>query len=220
MFFVRFLHNRSVLLINPGVLCEERDLSYLYIFSVVINGGGKDWAVNLKGIVEMDVEQCYLILRKFNFSVRLLCCSIWMLCSCISLLISCRSCNLFIAQLCSLLLSWYWPNNGGDATKVFQYNRSGIFWEECSWYRESRLVGKLRGNVDGDIRLKEGVEGRESVSGNVDSLVSIEMSTGLFTKFGSPWGYFFVTQYGGRSLVVGLLEGFSLICSDVGVEPK
>ena len=25
MFFVRFLHNRSVLLINPEVLCEERD---------------------------------------------------------------------------------------------------------------------------------------------------------------------------------------------------
>ena len=27
VFFVRFLHNRSVLLINPGVLCEE---SYLW----------------------------------------------------------------------------------------------------------------------------------------------------------------------------------------------
>ena len=26
VFFVRFLHNRSVLLINPGVLCEEKDL--------------------------------------------------------------------------------------------------------------------------------------------------------------------------------------------------
>ena len=25
VFFVRFLHNRSVLLINPGVLCEEKD---------------------------------------------------------------------------------------------------------------------------------------------------------------------------------------------------
>ena len=24
--FVRFLHNRSVLLINPGVLCEEKNL--------------------------------------------------------------------------------------------------------------------------------------------------------------------------------------------------
>ena len=25
MFFVRFLHNRSVLLVNPEVLCEEKD---------------------------------------------------------------------------------------------------------------------------------------------------------------------------------------------------
>ena len=29
-----------------------------------------------------------------------------------------------------------------------------------------------------------------------------------------------VTQFAGRSVVVGLLKGFSLICSDVGVEPK
>ena len=28
VFFVRFLHNRSVLLINPGVLCEEKDLCF------------------------------------------------------------------------------------------------------------------------------------------------------------------------------------------------
>ena len=26
VFFVRFLHNRSVILISPGVLCEEKDL--------------------------------------------------------------------------------------------------------------------------------------------------------------------------------------------------
>ena len=26
VFFVRFLHNRNVLLIRPGVLCEEEDL--------------------------------------------------------------------------------------------------------------------------------------------------------------------------------------------------
>ena len=28
VFFVRFLHNHSVLLINPGVLCEEKDLCF------------------------------------------------------------------------------------------------------------------------------------------------------------------------------------------------
>ena len=28
LFFVRFLHNHSVLLINPEVLCEEMDLCF------------------------------------------------------------------------------------------------------------------------------------------------------------------------------------------------
>ena len=28
VFFVRFLHNHSVLLINSGVLCEEKDLCF------------------------------------------------------------------------------------------------------------------------------------------------------------------------------------------------
>ena len=28
VFFVRFLHNHSVLLINHGVLCEEKDLCF------------------------------------------------------------------------------------------------------------------------------------------------------------------------------------------------
>ena len=28
VFFVRFLHNHNVLLINPGVLCEEMDLCF------------------------------------------------------------------------------------------------------------------------------------------------------------------------------------------------
>ena len=67
---------------------------------------------------------------------------------------------------------------------------------------------------------KEGVEGTESVSGKVASVVSNETSIGWFIKFDSRWGYLLVTQYGGRSVVVGLLKGFSLIYSDVGVEPK
>ena len=29
VFFVRFLHNHSVLLINPGVLCGEKDLCFV-----------------------------------------------------------------------------------------------------------------------------------------------------------------------------------------------
>ena len=171
--------------------------------------------------MEMNVEQCYLFLLKIRTLVWD-CLVVVFGCylSCISLWISCRYCNLFNALLCNLLLSWCWPNSDGGATNVFQSNRSGIFWDDCSWYRESRLVGKFRGNVDGDIWLKEGVEGKESVSGNVDSVVSNEMSVGLLTKFGSPWGYLFVNQYWGSSMVVGLLKGFSLICSDLGVAPK
>ena len=197
------------------------NLSYLYIISVVINGGGKNWAVILGGSNGNGYwTMLFSLSVSSNFSVRLFCCIIWTLFSCMFLWISCRYCNLFNAQSCNLLLSWCWPNFGGGATNVFQSDRSDIFWDDCSWYRESRLVGKFRGKVDGDNWLKEGVERRESVSGNVDSVVSNEASTGLFTNFGSPWGYWLVNQYRGRSVVVGLLKGFSLICFDVGVEPK
>ena len=50
----------------------------------------------------------------------------------------------------------------------------------------SGFVGKIRGKSVGDISLIEGVEEREIVSGNVDSVVSDEASIGSFTKFGSP----------------------------------
>ena len=86
-----------------------------------------------------------------------------------------------------------------------------------SWIK---ILGKLRWKSVGDIWLKEGVEISESVSGNVDSVVSDETSIGLSTKFGSLWVSVCVTQYGIRSVVAGGFEGFSQICSDVGVEPK
>ena len=38
--------------------------------------------------------------------------------------------------------------------------------------------------------------------------------------FGSPCVYECVVQNGGLSLVSGGLKGFSLICCDVGVEPR
>ena len=41
------------------------------------------------------------------------------------------------------------------------------------------LVGKLRGNVDGDIWLKEGVEARKIVSGNVDGMYRIKRQLGF-----------------------------------------
>ena len=55
--------------------------------------------------------------------------------------------------------------------------------------------------------VKEGVEVRESVSGNVDSLVSNETSTGLLTKFSSPGGYLFVTKYGVRTVFMECVVG-------------
>ena len=52
VFFVRFLHNRSVLLKNPGFLCEEKDLCSgrklsekrcveMFIFLVILSMGYK-----------------------------------------------------------------------------------------------------------------------------------------------------------------------------------
>ena len=58
--------------------------------------------------------------------------------------------------------------------------------DDCSWYRASRFVGKFGWKSVGDIWLIEGVKGRESVSGNYDSVVSDEMSIGSFTNFVSP----------------------------------
>ena len=101
-------------------------LSYLLIFSVVINGGGNDWAVVFGGA---KASWWYAKLLNFtvvsNLSVRLSCVRICMLCSCMSLWMSCLYCNLLSAQLCSLLLSRCWPNNGGAATNVFWSNRRG-----------------------------------------------------------------------------------------------
>ena len=60
-------------------------LSYLYIVSVVINGGGKDWAVIIGGA---NVIFSFTVIS--NFNVKLSCLSICILCSWISLRMSCR----------------------------------------------------------------------------------------------------------------------------------
>ena len=70
------------------------------------------------------------------------------------------------------------------------------------------------------MRLIDGVDGSESVSGNDDSVLSEEISIGSFTMFGSPCVYECVVQYGGLSVVFGGLKGFSRIGCDVAVEPK
>ena len=53
-----------------------------------------------------------------------------------------------------------------------------------------------------------------------DVVVSVEISMGSLTKFGSPCVNECVVQYGSRDAWFGGLKGFSRICSDVGVEPK
>ena len=97
---------------------------------------------------------------------------------------------------------------------VFQSNRKGIFVVDCSQYLASRLFGKLKGKSVGEIWLNDGVDGSDNVSGSDDDVVSVEMSIGSLTKFGSLCVYECVVQYGSR------VVGFSRICSDVGVEPK
>ena len=71
------------------------------------------------------------------------------------------------------------------ATNVFQSNRGVTLLVRCSLYLLSKFVGKFGGNDVVDVRLIEGVEGSERVSGS-DKGVSDEISIGSFTKFGSP----------------------------------
>ena len=94
-----------------------------------------------------------------------------------------------------------------------------MLFVEFSLYLASRFVGKIGGIGVCEIGVKEGVKGSERVSGS-DKDVSDETSIGSFIRFGSPWVKACVIQNGRRSVVVGGLKGFSLICSGVGVEPK
>ena len=85
-----------------------------------------------------------------------------------------------------LMLSKYW----WGATNVFQSNRNGIFVDDCSRYLASRLFGKFKGKSVGEIWLNDGVDGSDNVSGRDDDVnVSVEMSIGSLTKFGSPCVY-------------------------------
>ena len=94
-----------------------------------------------------------------------------------------------------------------------------MLFVEFSLYLASRFTGKFGGNSVCEIGIKEGVEGSERVSGS-DKDVSDETFIGSFFKFGSPWVKACVIQNERCSVVAGGLKGFSLICSDVGVEPK
>ena len=106
---------------------------------------------------------------------------------------------------------------------VFQSNLKGIFVDDCSRYLASRLFEKFKGKGVGGIWLNDGVDGSDNVSGSDDDVVvSVEISIGSFTKFGSPCVNECVVQYGSRAVRLGGggLKGFSRICSDVGVESK
>ena len=103
---------------------------------------------------------------------------------------------------------------------VFQFNLKGIFVDDCSRYLASRLFGKFRGKGVFEIWLIDGVDGSDNVSGSDDNVVSVEISIGSFTKFGSPCVNECVAQYGNRDVCLGGLKGLSRVCLDVGVEPK
>ena len=67
--------------------------------------------------------------------------------------------------------------------------------------------------------LIDGVDGSDNVSGSdEDVVVSVEISMGSLTKFGSPCVNECIVQYGNRDVWFVGLKGFSRICSDVGVE--
>ena len=85
---------------------------------------------------------------------------------------------------------------------VFQSSPKGIIVDDCSRYLASRLFGKFKGKSIGEIWLNDGVDGSDNVFGSDDDVVSVEISIGSFTKFGSPCVYECVVQYGSR--VVGL----------------
>ena len=104
---------------------------------------------------------------------------------------------------------------------VFQSNLRGIFVDDCSRYRASRLFGKLKGKGVGETWLTDGVDGSDNVSGSDDDVVvAVEISIGSFIKLSSPCVNDGVVQYGSRDVWFGGLKGFSRICSDVGVKPK
>ena len=82
-------------------------------------------------------------------------------------------------------LSLCCPNNGGGATNVFQSNLRAIF-VGCSLYLVSISCEIFKGKIDGEILLRDGVDGSDSVSGRDENVVSDEVSIGSLTKLGSP----------------------------------
>ena len=94
-----------------------------------------------------------------------------------------------------------------------------MLFVEFSLYLASKFIGRFGGNGGCEVGIREGVHGSERVSGsNKDK--SDETFFWSFIKFGLPWVKACAIQNGRCSVVVGGLKGFSLICSDVGVEPK
>ena len=87
---------------------------------------------------------------------------------------------------------------------VFKSNLKGIFVDDCSRYLTSKLFGKFKGKGVVEIWLKDSVDGSDNVSGSDDDVVvSVEISIGSFTKFGSPCVNECVVQYGCRAMRLG-----------------
>ena len=87
---------------------------------------------------------------------------------------------------------------------VFQSTLKGIFVDDCSRYLASRLFGKFKGKGVDEIWLNDGFDGSDDVCGSDnDVVVSVEISIGSFTKFGSPCVNECVVQYGSRAVRLG-----------------
>ena len=144
-----------------------------------------DWSVNSGW--DSDNGWCTKLLKftvVSNSRIRLCCESILMLSSCMSSCISCLYRGLFNAQLWRRLISNCCAKRACFARIVFQSECKVLLLFCSSWYLSfngsAKLVAKT---VDGVNTFTEGVDASDSASGN-DKVVFVEISIGLFTKFG------------------------------------
>ena len=94
---------------------------------------------------------------------------------------------------------------GEGATNVFQSNLRIILVAKISRFWSSKLRRKFRGNVVVGVWLvAEGVDGSDRIFGR--DKMSHDISTGSFTKFGSPWMNACVMQCGRHCVEVGGIE--------------
>ena len=76
----------------------------------------------------------------------------------------------------------------GEVLRMYSNLIAGVYSLVVLCIERQDYLENLKGKSDGDIRLNDGAEGSDNVSGKNDNVVSDEISVGSFTKFGSPGG--------------------------------